>query len=58
MNLTEVWAIGDADLLAHSSLGGKAGVANTPVHKNVRVFGYFDGHSGSRKVTAAGTYDQ
>ena len=50
-----IWAIGDADFLANSSLQGKSGIALTPVHKNVREFGYFDGHVGNRKVTTTGT---
>jgi prepilin-type N-terminal cleavage/methylation domain-containing protein len=66
VNLTDLWAIGDADYLASTALQGKSGIALAPVHKNVREFGYFDGHVGSRKVTtaaitggpAAGAYDQ
>lgn len=55
VSLSSIWAIGDADVLASASLGGKSGVALTPVHKNVREFGYFDGHVGSRKVTTTTT---
>ncbi len=53
-----LWAIGDADYDANSSLQGKSGIALHPVHKTIREFGYFDGHVGSRKVTAVGTYDE
>jgi prepilin-type N-terminal cleavage/methylation domain-containing protein len=38
----DLWAIGDADELADSSLH-KPGAAINPVHKSVRSFGYFDG---------------
>jgi prepilin-type N-terminal cleavage/methylation domain-containing protein len=66
VNLTDLWAIGDADYLASTALQGKSGIALAPVHKNVREFAYFDGHVGSRRVTtaavaggpAAGAYDQ
>ena len=53
-----LWAIGDADYDANGSLQGKSGIALHPVHKTIREFGYFDGHVGSRKVTAVGTYDE
>jgi len=54
---SDLWAIGDADEVADSSLD-KAGCALKPVHKTVRSFGYFDGRAGSVKITGDGTYDQ
>jgi len=51
-----LWAIGDADEVADSSLV-KPGAALHPVHRNVRSFGYFDGRAGIVKLAADGTYD-
>ena len=53
----ELWAIGDADEVADSSLR-KPGCALNPVHRSVRNFGYFDGSAGGVKITGDGTYDQ
>ena len=58
VNLSEMWAIGDADLVASGAFAGKSGVANTPVHKTTRIFGYFDGHAAGRKLVGTGVYDQ
>ncbi len=51
-----LWAIGDADEVADSSLI-KPGAAIHPVHLTVRNFGYFDGRAGTVKITGDGTYD-
>jgi len=51
-----LWAIGDADEVADSSLK-KPGAALRPVHITVRCFGYFDGRAGTVKITGDGTYD-
>jgi prepilin-type N-terminal cleavage/methylation domain-containing protein len=52
----ELWAIGDADEVADSSLK-KPGCALKPVHRSVRNFGYFDGSAGGVKITGDGLYD-
>jgi prepilin-type N-terminal cleavage/methylation domain-containing protein len=52
----DLWAIGDADEVADSSLV-KPGAAKYPVHKSVRSFGYFDGSAGTVKITGNGLYD-
>ena len=54
---SDLWAVGDADELADSSLA-KPGAAINPVHKTVRSFGYFDGRGGTEQVTGSGAYAQ
>ena len=55
---SSLWAIGDADELAAPTKLTKPGAAKSPVHKTVRVFGYFDGRAGTENVTGDGSYAQ
>ena len=57
VSLASFWSLADVDMTASSAMD-KAGCAIKPVHRNVRCYAYFDGHSASGKVVGNGTYDQ
>lgn len=51
------WTIADVDWLAATVLQ-KTGVALKPVHGNVRVYSFIDGHAATERNSSSGLYDQ
>ena len=55
--LSSFWSIADVDWQA-SVILQKTGVALKPVHGNVRVYAYIDGHAATERNSSSGLYDQ